>query len=189
MRPLGPSYLHTHSPSDGAFIAMHVQSTAQITLGKPAIAANCALLFAWLKASYGNRIYLAEMRMITFKTVRMALLRFLTDRSANSLCNDPVARKSSVVRTCIGTDVWLLADSLSKPGPNSVGPTEFQEDSSWIAIWIGWQASHHHKPKNHNSNGTPVPFECKHLQYLLTTPTLPLSTYRLLPYFEHTFIF
>ena len=46
-------------------IAMCVQSIAPITLGKPAISANCALMFAWFTASYGNRIgYLAEMRMM-----------------------------------------------------------------------------------------------------------------------------
>ena len=70
------------------------------------------------------RIYLAEMRLIPFKTAEMARLRapwLIFDRSANSLWNDPAARKPSVVRTCIGTgNAWLLAVCLSKPRPNSV---------------------------------------------------------------------
>ena len=71
-----------------------------------------------------------------------------------------VARKPSVVRTC----------------------SEFQEDSSW-------KSEPADKPVILMSQKIiivmehPFPSNAKGTQYPLTTPTLPLSTYRLLPYF------
>ena len=92
---------------------MCVQSIAPITLGKPALAANCALMLACSTALYGNLMYLDDIRMIPSHTAGMARLRVdwhNPDRSARSRWNAPVARNPSVVSTCVGTDnPWLLA--------------------------------------------------------------------------------
>lgn len=102
---------------------MCVQSIAPITLGKPAIATNCILMFGWSTTSYGKLIYLVDMRMIQSHTAGIARLKddwLIPERSASSLWKEPVARKQSVVSTCKGTGIaWLLAVSLSKFGPNS----------------------------------------------------------------------
>lgn len=102
---------------------MCVQSIAPITLGKPALAANCALMLACSTALYGNLIYLADMRIIPSHTAGMVRLRVdwhSPDRSASSLWNAPVARNPSVVSTCMGTgSAWLLAVSRSKAGRSS----------------------------------------------------------------------
>ena len=47
-------FTYAYFPSDGVFIPICVQSIAPITFGKPAIAANSALMFDWLISSkYG----------------------------------------------------------------------------------------------------------------------------------------
>ena len=82
----------------------------------------------------------------------------------------PVARK--VVRIVLEL---VMRDSSLSPSPNPGQlSTEFQEDSSW-------EYETADKPviiisQKIISHGTPVPFECDHWQYLLTTPTLQLST-------------
>jgi len=79
---------YTNSSCDGAFIAMCVQLIAPITLGKPALAVNYALMLACSAALYRNLIYLAEMWIIPSHTAGMAWLRVdwqSPDRSAISL--------------------------------------------------------------------------------------------------------
>ena len=69
------------------------------TLGKPALAGNCALMLACSAALYGNWIYLADMRIIPSHTAGMARLRVdwhSPDRSASSLWNPLL----------LGTPVW-----------------------------------------------------------------------------------
>ena len=54
---------------------MCVQLIAPITLGKPALAANCALMLTCSAALYGNLIYLADMWIIPSHMAGMAQLR------------------------------------------------------------------------------------------------------------------
>ena len=50
-------------------MAMCVQLIAPITLGKPALAANCPLMLTCSTALCGNLIYLVEMQIILFHSV------------------------------------------------------------------------------------------------------------------------
>jgi len=111
---------------------MCVQSIAPITLGKPAVAANCAFMLACSAALYGNLIYLAEMQIIPSHTAGMARLMVdwhSPDRSASSLWNAPVARNPNVVITCMGTgSAWLRAVLRSNAGRSS------EQSSRMIAL-------------------------------------------------------
>jgi len=119
-------------------MAMCVQSIAPITLGKPARAANCAVMLACSTALYGNLISLAEMRIFPSHMAGMARLR-VDWHSPNQL--------ASVLR--------------SNAGRSSA------QCSRRIALKSGWWASCHHVPANPLYLWTHALFELHRLESLL----------------------
>ena len=101
-------------------------------MGKPALAANCALMSACSTALYGNLMYLDDIRMIPSHTAGMARLR--VDWHTPSRWNAPVARNHSVVSTCVGTDnPWLLAVLHSRAGRSSAQINNIFKLESYIS--------------------------------------------------------
>ena len=108
-------FTYANSWSDGALIAMWVQSMAPITFVNRLIAANCSLMLACSPTVKGNVIYLGDIRMRPFHTAGMARLRDgceIPDRSASSRWKASVARKPSVVSTCKGITWQVMRGSL-----------------------------------------------------------------------------